>query len=66
MSAMFPPVTVREGRRKINKSEVGKRKTVRDLRRDNKSDMREVGFLKTHMFLEITQEKEWVWGRRNT
>lgn len=43
MSAMFPPVTVRErGRRKINKSEVGKRKTVRDLRRDNKSDMREV------------------------
>lgn len=44
--------------RKRNQSEVGKRKTARDLRRDNKRNMREVCFLKSHMFLEITQEEK--------
>lgn len=59
MSAMFVTVKLGDSRsKKRNKSEVGKRKTVRDLRRDNKGNMREVCFLKTHMFLEITQEKE--------
>lgn len=32
-------------------------KKVRDLSRDNKGCMGELCFLKTHMFLEITQEE---------
>lgn len=57
LPAMFAPVKAAGARREINlRLERGKR--VRDLRRDNKRNARVACFLKTHMFLEIAQEKK--------